>query len=79
MSEGTHDLASELPEYKDRIRELRMQNLHFSRLVSEYHELAKELHQIQAAIETPSDDYTEGLKKRRLATMDEIMTMLRSN
>jgi len=76
MSEGHHDLANILPEHREAIRSLKAESAHFARLVSEYHELAKELHQIEAEIETPSDEYVETLKKRRLAALDAIVEQL---
>lgn len=78
MSEANHDLVNELPEFKDRIHELKNRDGRFTRLADEYHDLVKELHRIEIGEETPADDYVEGLKKRRLAALDEISAMLRT-
>lgn len=77
MSEGHHDLAHEFPEHKDRIHELKSSNGHFARLMGDYHEISKELHGIEAGVETPADEFVEELKKKRLALLDELFAMLR--
>jgi uncharacterized protein YdcH (DUF465 family) len=77
MSESHHDLAHEFPEHKDRIHELKTHDEHFKGLAERYHDLVKELHQIEVGEETPGDDYVEELKKKRLAVMDEIAAMLK--
>ncbi len=78
MSEGHHDLAHEFPEYRDRIGELKNADAHFSRLAAEYHGVCKELHQVEAQIETPSDQYVEQLKLKRLHLKDELHAILRA-
>lgn len=72
-----HDLIHELPEYKDKIHELKMSNKHFAGLFEKYHELDHEVHRIEESIETTSDDYLEELKKKRLALKDELFSMLK--
>ncbi len=78
MSEANHDLAHDFPEYKDRIHQLKQSDGHFSRLSAEYHELSKQLHRIEAQVETPSDDVVEELKVKRVRLKDEIFQMLKS-
>ena len=73
-----HSLAKELPEYKDKIHDLKMSNNHFSRLFDEYHELDHEVIRIEEGIENTSDEYLDGLKKKRLALKDELYSMLRA-
>lgn len=73
-----HDLVHELPEYKDRIHELKMDNPHFSRLFDEYHDLDNEIRRIEEGIETTSDDYLEELKKKRLQHKDELFNMIKT-
>lgn len=72
-----HRLAEEFAEYKDRIRELKMQNTHFARKYDEYAGVDDEIYRIEEEIETPSDAYTETLKKRRAKLKDELYAMLR--
>jgi uncharacterized protein YdcH (DUF465 family) len=72
-----HDLVHELPEYKDRIHELKMSNNHFAKLFENYHEVDHEIHRIEEGNETPSDEYTEELKKKRLLLKDELLEIIK--
>lgn len=72
-----HDLIHELPEYREQIHTLKTGNAHFSRLFDEYHEVDHEIRRIEQEIETPSDSYTEDLKKKRLQLKDELYRMLK--
>jgi len=71
-----HDLLHEFPEHKDKIHELKTHNAHFSKLFDEYHDVDKELRRVQQEIETPSDQFVEDLKKKRLALKDELFAMI---
>ena len=72
-----HSLVNEFPEHKDQIHELKTSNRHFAKLFDEYENLDKEIYRIEEQIETPSDEYTEGLKKQRLALKDQLYAMLK--
>ena len=54
------------------LHELKVGNPHYVTLADRYHDVNDEIHRIDAGIETPSDDYAETLKKKRLALIDEI-------
>lgn len=71
-----HSLANELPEFKERIHELKIENMHFHKLFNEYHDVDKEVHRIEEGIENTSDDYLESLKKKRLNLKDQLFDML---
>jgi uncharacterized protein len=71
-----HDLIHELPEHRDAIHTLKMNNAHFARLFDEYHEVDHEVHRIEDNIETPSDEYTNERKAKRLALKDELLKMI---
>jgi uncharacterized protein YdcH (DUF465 family) len=71
-----HNLGEEFPEYKDRIHELKIGNPRFAQLFDNYNEVDKEIYRIEEEIETPSDEYTEELKKKRLFLKDQIVSML---
>ena len=73
-----HDLIHELPEYKDKIHDLKTSNAHFAKLFDEYHEVDHEVRRIEQGVETPSDDYAEEVKKKRLALKDELFKMLKA-
>jgi uncharacterized protein YdcH (DUF465 family) len=72
MSNTPHALADEFPADHALLHDLKMSNGHFRTLADRYHDVNGEIHRIEAGIETPSDDYTETLKKQRLALLDEV-------
>ncbi len=72
-----HDLHHEFPEFNDRIHELKMNDAHFKRLFEEYDELAHEMTRIQQNIETPSDEFIESMKLKRLHLKDILYGMLK--
>lgn len=73
----SHDLFHEFPEYRDCIAELKAADPRFAELYDEYHKVNDEVERIELQIETPSDFYTETLKKKRLHLKDEIYAILR--
>lgn len=77
MPVSNHSLANELPEYKDKIHELKMRDNHFHRLHSEYDEIDHEIHRIENGTESTSDIYLEDLKKKRLYLKDIMFDMLK--
>lgn len=76
MSHTPHELGDEFPNDHDVLHELKLGNAHFVTLADRYHEVNGEVHRIEAGIETPSDDYTEQLKKKRLSLLDEISALI---
>lgn len=71
-----HDLIHELPEHRETIRQLKMNNQHFARLFNEYHEVDHEVHRIETGAETSSDEYLDERKKQRLHLKDELFSMI---
>ena len=76
MSNTPHELADEFPNDHALLHELKLNNAHFVTLADRYHEVNGEIHRIEAEIETPSDQYTETLKKQRLSLVDEIAQII---
>jgi len=76
MQIENHSLVNELPEFKERIHELKQSDMHFHRLFNEYHDVDKDIHRIESGAENTSDDYLEGLKKQRLHLKDELFAIL---
>ncbi|WP_193172312.1 YdcH family protein [Nisaea nitritireducens] len=76
MSHVPHELADEFPNAAEKIHELKLSNAHFAKIADAYHEVNREIHRIEAEIETPSDAYAEELKKKRLALKDEVASFL---
>jgi uncharacterized protein YdcH (DUF465 family) len=76
MSHTPHELADEFPKDHAVLHELKLHNAHFVTLAERYHEVNGEIHRIESEIETPSDEYTETLKKKRLHLLDEISAIV---
>ena len=74
-----HDLHHEFPEHVDRINLLIKENTNFARLSEQYDAVDKQVYRIEQGLETPSDDYTEELKKKRLSLKDQLYEMLVSH
>ncbi len=74
-----HSLVKEFPEYKEKIHELKANNAHFARLFEEYENVDKEIYRIEEGIETPSDEFTESLKLKRVELKDELYKMLKDS
>ncbi len=77
MTLEKHDLVHELPEYRDLIHELKMNDKHFARLFDQYHEVDHEIHRIETNAEITSDEYLEELKIKRLHLKDELFEIIR--
>lgn len=73
-----HDLIHELPEYKDRIHELKLGNNYFAKLFSKYHEIDHAIKRIEEGVESTADDYLGALKKDRLHLKDELLSMIKT-
>lgn len=71
-----HSLVQEFPEMRDRIHEMKTKNNHFAHLFAEYDKIEHEVHRIESAGSTTSDEYLEGLKKKRLKLKDELFELL---
>ena len=76
MFNETHELATEFPEHKAVIHDLKVTDNHFARLYDEYHVITKQISRIAQEIETVSDEFAEDLKKKRLALKDELFHMI---
>jgi uncharacterized protein YdcH (DUF465 family) len=74
----THDLIEEFPEYRDRILQLKENDDRFSALFEDYHRINHQVIRIEQGLETPSDFYTEDLKKKRLRRKDQLYRILTS-
>jgi hypothetical protein len=74
-----HDLVHELPEHRETIHTLKVENAHFARLFEEYHTVDKQVHRHEQEIETLSDEHAEEVKRKRLALKDELYAMIRKH
>lgn len=78
MTVHHHDLATEFPEYKEDIHNLKATDAHFAKLFEKYEEVDREVVRIEQDIETTSDEYLEERKKVRLNLKDELYQMLKT-
>lgn len=78
MAAVHHDLASELPEYREQIHQLKLGNAHFAKLFDEYHAVNREVLRAEGVGVPMADATFENLKKQRLQLKDELYTMLKS-
>lgn len=76
MALEKHNLLSEFPEHKDRIHQLKVENTHFAKLFSEYHDVDHEVLRIEQGVENTSDDYLEEKKKTRLSLKDQLFKLI---
>jgi hypothetical protein len=72
-----HDLVHELPEYREQIHTLKVENAHFARLFNEYHEVTKEVERMEAEIEPVATKTEEEYKLKRLQLKDQLYAMLK--
>lgn len=71
-----HDLIHELPESKEAIHNLKMNNNHFAKLFHEYDLVETDIHRYETGAENTSDDHLEDLKKQRLNLKDQLVRMI---
>ncbi|WP_438985751.1 YdcH family protein [Aequoribacter sp.] len=71
-----HDLHHEFPEHHDAIHDLKMNDAHFARLFTQYHEVDHEVHRIETGAENTSDDYLNERKKVRLNLKEQLLAII---
>ena len=77
MSVEHHDLIHDFPEMKDQIHDLKMNNAHFRNLFDEYHELTREVENMENEVTPVTTRTEEDAKLKRLHLKDELYRMLR--
>lgn len=76
MSAIHHDLAHELPEFREKIHQLKLEDNHFSKLFDEYHQVNNEVLRLEAENIPVTDEAFEVLKKQRLNLKDKLYNIL---
>ena len=76
MSHVPHELPDEFPEFVEKMQKLKQDDAHFARLADDYHEVNREIHRIETDVTPTSDEYHEGLRKKRMRLKDEIFHIL---
>ncbi len=69
-------LQHEFPEKADLIRNLKLKDRHFARLLEEYHALATEIYQHEISDNKLTIEQLEALKIRRLYLKDRLHNLL---
>lgn len=73
-----HPLSRDLPEYKDTIHKLKMEDAHFSRIMQEYEALDKEIVRAEQGVENIEDLELDGMKVKRVNMKDDLTGMLKA-
>lgn len=76
MSAIHHDLAHELPEFKEKIHQLKLEDNHFSKLFDDYHKVNSDVLRLEAENIPVTDEAFESLKKQRLHLKDKLYNIL---
>jgi len=79
MSVEKHDLIHELPESKEAIHYLKINDHHFRNLFDQYHEVETDVHRFETGAENTSDEHLEDLKKQRLHLKDQLFHIIREH
>ncbi|MRI35029.1 GTP-binding protein [Endozoicomonas sp. OPT23] len=73
-----HDLLHELPQYKDQIHDLKINDRHFRRLFDAYHDLTRDIENMESEVTPVTSHVEEEYKLRRVRLKDELHRMLQS-
>lgn len=73
-----HSLAKDLPEYRDAIHDMKMNNAHFSRLLEQYEALDKHIVRIEQGLEHMPDLELDALKMDRVRLKDDLVSQLQN-
>jgi uncharacterized protein YdcH (DUF465 family) len=76
MAVEHHDLAHDLPEFKEQIHILKTSNAHFRKLFDEYHDLTRAVENMQNEVDPVTTSAEEQAKLRRVQLKDELYAML---
>jgi uncharacterized protein YdcH (DUF465 family) len=72
-----HSLAQDLPEYREAIHNLKMNNAHFSRILEEYETLDKQIVRVEQGLEHLPDLELDGMKMKRVQLKDNLLDQLK--
>ncbi len=67
-----HPLSRDLPELKDSIHALKLDDAHFAKELERYEALDKEIVRIEQGLELRTDDELEALKVQRVHLKDAL-------
>ncbi len=72
-----HDLLHEFPTKKDRIHELKTNDVHFRKIFDEYHLNDHAIHRIESGAEVSTDEFLTELRRKRVLLKDQIYEYLK--
>ena len=76
MSHTPHELADDFPEYAEKISALRQSDGHFARIITEYHDINRQVHRAETDVEPTSDVHMAEMRRTRMRLKDEIFAAL---
>ena len=76
MTTEHHDLLHEFPQHRDQIHELKTSDRHFRKLFDEYHDLTKDIENMEAEVNPVSTKTEENGKIHRVHLKDQLYKML---
>jgi len=77
MSDFSHSLYDDFPEYHERINQLKLENEEFARMAKEYHKIDHSVRGLEMQKIPTTDQHFEELKLRRVHLKDELYHMLK--
>lgn len=77
MSHTPHELSADFPEYVDKIHHLKISDNHFAKLMTEYHDVNREVHRIEVGEEHVSQFNEDDMRKKRMRLKDELYQYLK--
>ncbi len=77
-SQLSHSLSVEFPELASAIHQLKAENAHFARLLTEHDEIDQRILRDEEKIEPLNDETLHELKQQRLKLKDELYRMASS-
>lgn len=72
-----HSLAQDHPEFREAIHELKNSNSHFTRILTKYEKLDKQIVRMEQGLEPVSDLELDALKLSRVQLKDDLVSQLR--
>jgi len=76
MSNTPHELSEEFPKDAEKIHRLKLEDAHFARLVTEYHEVNRSVHRAETRVDVMDAPAEAALRHKRLVLKDQIAHIL---
>ena len=76
MSDLSHSLYNDFPEYHQRINQLKLENEEFARMATKYHSIDHSVRGLESRNIPTTDQHFEELKILRVRLKDELYHML---